>query len=118
MLLHLLSLFLLTANNVLAVEDSSASQSLSPERHNLSTPIVLDLQWLPIDAFNGLYFVDVDVGSPPQRLRLAHDTASGDIFIHSTADDAYLAGCAAQTPHGICFPQCTSTASPRMIDSD
>lgn len=66
----------------------------------------LDLMWTAVDSFNGLYFVDIQVGTPPQTIRLGHDTGSSDIFMHSTADAAYLESCSAQTPN-VCFLGCT-----------
>ena len=65
----------------------------------------LDLIWTAVDSFNGIYFVDIQVGNPPQTIRLGHDTGSSDIFMHSTADTAYLESCSAQTPN-VCFPGC------------
>ncbi|KAK1758000.1 aspartic peptidase domain-containing protein [Echria macrotheca] len=70
----------------------------------------LKLEWTSVDSFQGAYFVNIQVGTPPQTIRLVHDSASSDIFLHSTADTAYLASCAAQTPP-ICSPLYDNTTS-------
>ncbi|KAK3390120.1 aspartic peptidase domain-containing protein [Podospora didyma] len=91
---------------------ASITQVKCPQSHGAKPNFPsLDLHWISIDSFNGAYFVDIQVGEPPQTLRVVHDSGSGDIFLHSTADNGYEESCAAQTPNDICFPEYVNKTS-------
>lgn len=71
--------------------------------------VELDLKWVTIDSLNGVYFSDIYVGTPPQKITVVYAPTSSDLFVHNTGDGEYEKSCSAQTPNPICFPECRFT---------
>lgn len=73
-------------------------------------PIALDLDWKISDAFNGLFTVNISVGTPAQRQQLVLDTESSDGFLHWAGDEQFLKACSVQTPSPTCWSTCKYNA--------
>ncbi|KAF2102892.1 acid protease [Rhizodiscina lignyota] len=76
----------------------------SPRRssHHQTSPLSLELPWIPSDDFGGFYAINVAVGMPPQSQKMVFDTMYSDILLHSNTDPLYLEACKAATPVETC----------------
>jgi hypothetical protein len=65
---------------------STRSSNLTKRSATVSTDLDLNEHWV----FSGGYFLDLDVGTPPQRIEVLLDTGSSDLFIPSAGAGSCL----------------------------
>jgi hypothetical protein len=65
---------------------STRSSNLRKRSATISTDLDLNEHWV----FSGGYFLDLDVGTPPQRIEVLLDTGSSDLFIPSAGAGSCL----------------------------
>ncbi|KAJ2979996.1 hypothetical protein NQ176_g2913 [Zarea fungicola] len=79
---------------------------------DLSSDESIALKWKLNDNLNGVFVIEIGVGTPPQKIEAVLDIAFSDIFIHSSSDEAFAENCKMQTPYSTCwgtFNNCTSS---------
>lgn len=52
----------------------------------ISHPLEFEKHWVPI----GMYFIELEVGTPPQRVEVTIDTGSSDLWVPSAQEPGCL----------------------------